>query len=131
MTTKHLLAIDDDQPILQLMRSVGESCGVTVTATADPEKFLRELKDNPPDLLFLDLVMPQFDGIEVLRTLASDEVGAKIILISGAENDLLDRAQALAIAWGLNVIGTVAKPLDAMDIRQRILDATSEEEDAT
>jgi len=128
MSTKHILAIDDDQPILQLLRSVGEACGVSVTATSDPEKFLSELKDNPPDLLFLDLVMPQFDGIEVLRTLAADGVEAKIILISGAENDLLERAQALAIAWGLNVIGAVAKPLDALNIRDRVLEATKDEE---
>jgi len=128
MGSKHILAIDDDQPILQLLRSVGEACGVSVTATSDPEKFLRELRDHPPDLLFLDLVMPQFDGIEVLRTLAADEVEAKIILISGAENDLLERAQALAVAWGLNVIGAVAKPLDAMDIQQRVLEATKEAE---
>lgn len=120
MSTKRILAIDDDQPILQLLRAVGEACGMAVIATADPVRFLSELENNPPDLVFLDLVMPQFDGIEVLRTMAADGIKSKVFLISGSESNLLERAEALAVAWDLNVVGALAKPLDPHDLQTRI-----------
>jgi len=123
MSEKSILAIDDDPPILQLLRSLGGVCGAKVTATSEPEEFLSALLNQPPDLVFLDLVMPRFDGIEVLRTMAADKIASKIILISGAEKELLERTEALAKSWGLNVAGAIAKPLDPADLQKRIAEA--------
>jgi len=131
MLAKRILAVDDDRPILQLLRSVGEICGIEVTATADPAHFLAQLKDNPPDIIFLDLIMPQFDGVEVLRALVAEKIEAKIFLMSGSSKDLLERSEALARSWGLNIAGAIAKPLDPVDLQCRILQAFAGEDGAT
>ena len=107
-----MLVIDDDEPILKLISAVGENCGLTVEATSVPREFLSRLESDEPDIVVLDLVMPKFDGIEVLKRMNDDQVKSKVVLISGADADLLDRAGKLAEAWGLDILDVFTKPLD-------------------
>ena len=112
MDKKRLLVIDDDAPILHLITAIGEGCGLHVQATSVPKEFLEILETDEPDIVVLDLVMPKFDGIEVLKRMNDQKINSKLVLISGAEKDLLGRASKLAKAWGLNVLATCSKPLD-------------------
>ena len=112
MNKKRLLVIDDDAPILQLITAIGEDCGLHVQATSVPREFLEALESDAPDVEVLDLVMPKFDGIEVLKRMNDQQIDSKLILISGAEKDLLGRASKLAKAWGLNFLAAYSKPLD-------------------
>jgi CheY-like chemotaxis protein len=123
MSDKRLLVIDDDEPILRLISGIGEACGMSVEATSVPKEFLKTLESSPPDVVVLDLVMPKFDGIEVLKRMNEKQVGAKIILISGADQSLLDRASKLAEAWGLNVHAAFTKPLDPVLIETAFREA--------
>jgi CheY-like chemotaxis protein len=112
MSPVRLLIIDDDEPVLRLISAIGENCGMEVTATSVPKDFLATLEGNQPDIVVLDLVMPRFDGIEVLKRMNDNQIDSKIILISGAEKNLLDRAGKLASAWGLHILASFRKPLD-------------------
>ena len=113
MTEKILLAIDDDELILRMIKGMGEESGYDVVAVQDANYLETTLSRIEPDLIILDLVMPNYDGIEVLRTLADKGMTARLLLISGFDVTLLSRASKLAEAWGLNVVGSVDKPLDA------------------
>jgi len=116
MSKKRLLVIDDDAPILHLITAIGESCGLVVQATSVPKEFLEILETDAPDIVVLDLVMPKFDGIEVLQRMKDQQIKSKLMLISGAEEDLLARASKLAEAWGLNVLAAYRNPLDPTEI---------------
>jgi CheY-like chemotaxis protein len=123
MDKKRLLVIDDDAPILHLITAIGEGCGLHVQATSVPKEFLEILETDEPDIVVLDLVMPKFDGIEVLKRMNDQKINSKLVLISGAEKDLLGRASKLAKAWGLNVLATYSKPLDPATIEASFKEA--------
>ena len=118
MTAPTLLIIDDDEPILRLISAIGTACGMTVTATSKPREFLATLETSPPDFVVLDLIMPKFDGIEVLKQMNDQQIKSQIVLISGAEENLLERASKLGKAWGLNMLATFTKPLDPSKIEE-------------
>lgn len=63
------------------------------------------------DMLLLDLNMPQFDGIEVIRGLAARDYSGAIILFSGEDYRVLKTAEGLANAYNLNVLGSLSKPV--------------------
>jgi DNA-binding NtrC family response regulator len=116
MKNKSLLAIDDDELILRLIRDVGENAGYEVVTVQDANYLDAALDGNDPTLIILDLVMPNFDGVEVLRILADRGTAARVLMISGFDATLLARARKLAEVWGLDVVGSVEKPLDVQKL---------------
>jgi DNA-binding response OmpR family regulator len=111
-----LLVIDDEPAITALIRRIAESMGYEVVATSDPDVFKQQVRNDPPDLICIDLAMPQVDGIELMRFLASERSQSKLLIMSGSEPGLLHSALRLGEALGLPIAGTVPKPLrmDAM-----------------
>lgn len=73
------------------------------------------------DLLILDLNMPEMDGIEFLNILAGLEEKPALILFSGEDQRLLEVAEDLARDLGVNVVGSISKPIDR-DKMTRLLD---------
>jgi len=62
--------------------------------------------------VILDLNMPEMDGIEFLNILASLDEKPALILFSGEDQRLLEVAEDLARDLGVNVVGTISKPID-------------------
>jgi DNA-binding response OmpR family regulator len=67
MTTK-ILVIDDDTAVTDLLSVLLSSQGFDVAATNSSSDGLSHIRDNEPDLIILDLMMPEIDGWEVCRS---------------------------------------------------------------
>ncbi|MEI6412723.1 MAG: EAL domain-containing protein [Pseudomonadota bacterium] len=110
----HILIIDDDAVIRHQLRLLLSSQGISeVLSVADGRSALLELErpDNQIDMLFCDLHMPEMDGIELLRRLAASGFSGGVILISGVEARLLQTTAELVRLQGLNLVGTLQKPV--------------------
>ena len=105
-----LLAIDDLQTVLTTLKKVADELGYQVEATQDPEKFKDLTTSFMPDLILMDVIMPEQDGLELLRHLASNEISTPIILISDYDEQLLNTVAKIGSALGLNV-RAVQKPI--------------------
>jgi len=108
------LILDDDKFMLEYVNQLLRELGITqVFSVEDGKAGLQFLSSEtePIDLLVCDIEMPGMDGIEFLRNIANKKYNGKIVLFSGIEAGLLKAAEHLAIVRGLNVIGTVAKPI--------------------
>jgi signal transduction histidine kinase/CheY-like chemotaxis protein len=69
---QRLLVVDDDPNIVELVRQLLEGAPVAVDAAADGSEALRMIAREPPDVVFLDLLMPGLDGFGVLEALQAD-----------------------------------------------------------
>lgn len=128
MSDKHrLLVVDDELDIAEFIRDVAIDVGFDAIATHRANDF-EQLYSDDIDVVVLDLVMPQRDGVELLRFMANQYSSAKIILISGYDTGVLHSAQKLAAEQGLDVVETLSKPIlyDELEILLRQLPLTSE-----
>ena len=113
MTQPRLLAIDDEPGILNILGDLGQHAGYETYATSEPDEFLQRAHDWGPDLILMDLQMPQIDGVELLRRLAGDDVRSPIVLMSGVDDKLLRTVGDLGTDLGLNMAGVLHKPIRA------------------
>ena len=112
-----LLVIDDEPAITSLLKRVAEGCGYDVIATSNAEAFKQHARENDLSLICLDLAMPGTDGIELLRFLAAEGCRSRVLIMSGSDRRLLHTALRLAEALGLEIAGSIPKPLQIAEIR--------------
>jgi len=81
---KQILVIEDDSFLLQMYATKLEKAGYDVKSAIDGIQGLKKAKDNHPDLILLDLVMPAKDGFKVLEELKidSDLQNIPVIILS-------------------------------------------------
>ncbi|MCX8062272.1 MAG: response regulator transcription factor, partial [Anaerolineales bacterium] len=92
MSTR-VLVIEDDEQILKLLRRGLAYEGYEVDTAMDGPSGLAMARDNPPDVVILDLMLPGMDGLEVCRRLRAG--GPVPILILTAKDTVTDRIQGL------------------------------------
>ncbi len=110
MGKKRLMVIDDDATMCDYVAAVGEGLGFEVLAATRPRTAQQEIERFGPDVIVLDLFMPDMDGIEVLRLLAEQRCHVPILMISNYEDGILTQAVRLANGLGLNLAGSLHKP---------------------
>ena len=107
-----VLILDDDTITQTLIQNMLKKLDVTNIQTAgNGKQGLTILAKSHPDLLLCDLGMPEMDGVEFLQKLSQQVFGGGIILISGLHADMLSGMALLAHKLGLNVLGTLPKPV--------------------
>jgi EAL domain-containing protein (putative c-di-GMP-specific phosphodiesterase class I) len=126
-----LLIIDDEPEFAIFVRKVAESCGYEVLTTTDPVEFRRLSREWRPTHIFLDLVMPEVDGVEILRFLAGDLSAARIYIMSGFDSRVVDAARRIGTERGLDIGGTLQKPLRAKELAAVLEGGHSEEDTVT
>ena len=114
---KRLLIVDDEPAIGRLVRRVAEGCGFEVDVATSSEEFMKMWAARGAEAIVLDLSLPGTDGVELLRFLAASNCRATILIISGFDPRVLETAANLAGARGLNIAGTIRKPVHIADLR--------------
>ena len=93
MATEHLLVVEDEEDILELLRYNLAKEGYRVTGAVSGEAALRAARSSPPDLIVLDLMLPGMDGLTVCRELKQDartrEIPIIILTAKGEEADIV------------------------------------------
>jgi EAL domain-containing protein (putative c-di-GMP-specific phosphodiesterase class I)/CheY-like chemotaxis protein len=115
MTTGRILAIDDDSDICDLICATAEERGLQCSATTSAEEFLKILSPDT-SLVLIDLIMPEMDGVELLRRLGERGCKVNIVLMSGVGKRIMEVAEELAHAHGLSTVGHLQKPFRAAEL---------------
>jgi CheY-like chemotaxis protein len=94
---RRILLVDDDPSFRALARHLLERAGYSVEEAADGSQGLRQLRQNMADVLVVDIVMPELEGIETLRLVKKQFPLVKVLVVSGATSALqyLDLARRL------------------------------------
>lgn len=109
-----ILIIEDDEAILKFLRRGLAYEGYQVDTATDGNSGLTKARNNPPDLVILDLMLPGIDGLEVCRRLRAG--GSIPILILTAKDSLNDRIQGL----DLGADDYMVKPFNLDELLARI-----------
>ena len=112
MTTTHILIIDMDADTLKACEEILSSRKGTTVTTCDSRVAMREFCACAPDIVLTELVMPERDGIELLRDIKRAAPQTKVIAMSGGGASLPTEF-VLHLARRLGADGTVSKPVDA------------------
>jgi DNA-binding response OmpR family regulator len=84
----NVMVVDDDPVLLGVVRSLLEPWGLKVTTLADPQQFWQVLEATAPNLLILDVEMPQISGIELCQIVRNDSCWSSLpILFLTAHSD--------------------------------------------
>lgn len=76
---KSILVVDDSPTVLALVKATLEKAGYEIETAIDGEQCLEKAKDTPPDLILLDVEMPNMDGYTTLRELKYGDKSTKNI----------------------------------------------------
>lgn len=112
-----ILVIDDKSENLHYLNKILEEEDYTIRATIDPLFAIESSKSFPPDLILLDIKMPQIDGFEVCKLLKKDEKlkNIPIIFISA-----LDDIDIKVKAFERGGVDYITKPFEKEEIKARI-----------
>ncbi len=111
-----ILIVDDDPDILEAICAILEAHSYQVITARNGEEGLDKLKEERPDLMILDLLMPKMDGFGVLKEI-QDPRWAKysnipILILTSISEDVSSRRYELETGLGLNVDDYVEKPIE-------------------
>ena len=103
-----VMVVDDEESMVHLLRTILEARGYEVATATGGRQALSLARARRPDLILLDLMMPEIDGWEVLHELRQDPSTADIpVIIVTVKRDELDRTVGTDL---LKVAGYVNKP---------------------
>lgn len=112
-----ILVVDDEEPIVELVKYNLEKGGHRVWSALDGVKAVEQVEALNPDLVVLDLMLPGFDGLEVCRRVRTMEYGRDIpIIILSARNSELDKVLGLEIGAD----DYVTKPFSPRELVARV-----------
>ena len=83
MNQKTILVVDDNPQVRTLIFDILKDSSYRILQATDGKQALTTIKHVKVDVIVLDIVMPEMDGLEVIRELRKDLYAAKIIAISG------------------------------------------------
>jgi two-component system, OmpR family, response regulator MtrA len=112
-----VLVADDEEDILRLVTMIIERSGHQVRPVRNGAEALEAIRDVRPDLVVLDISMPEVDGLEVLRLLRADEATAELpVLLLSAQ------AQEADVKRGFDTGASayVKKPFSPQELAQRV-----------
>jgi excisionase family DNA binding protein len=112
----HVLIVDDDPGLRSFVRASLELEGYQVTEAGSADEGMAALEQEPPDLILLDVMMPQVDGWEMLRRVHERHgVGAiPVVMFSGKVDE-----RAAADAHSRGAQGFIGKPFDPSQLIER------------
>ena len=113
----NILLVDDTQPTLRLLTDMLTKQGYKVRGVLNGPTALKAARLSPPDLILLDIMMPEMDGYEVCAQLKTDERTQNIpVIFLSALDETLDKVKAFSIGG----VDYVTKPFEAGEVLARI-----------
>ena len=124
MTTeaKHILCIEDEPEMIVLIRLILKRHGFNVEGADGGREGLEKIRQTPPDLILLDLMMPDIDGWEVYQQIKADEKTSHIpVIVVTAKAQNIDKVLGLHIAKVDDYISKPFSPQALLESVQKVL----------
>ena len=107
MNTRKLLVVDDEGDICDFMKNFFQERGYTVATALSGDDAIASVKKDKPDALLLDIMMPEMDGLTVLKKIRSEDARIPIFITTAFSNE-----ERIKIAGRYNATGFIVKTQD-------------------
>jgi len=112
-----VFVVDDEPDMVDLLATILKSDGLQVDTDTDGRSALARLLADPPDLVLLDLMMPDLDGMELLKLLRLDAKGMNVpVLVVSARSGHQDQLGTLQL--GANAY--ICKPFSPRELVRQV-----------
>lgn len=118
---KCIIIIDDHAELRQTLREMFEEQGYEIIEAGAGREGIKLYRQSPADLVITNVVMPEMDGVEIIRELKRDFPDVRVIAISG-DGKALDAHYCLAAMKALGAMYVFAKPF----VKEELLRAVHE-----
>ena len=116
-TRQKILIVDDELDALTALKRALESDNYNVVEAVDGLSAIKKIKTEKPDIVLLDLMMPEIDGFEVCKRLKSDPLYKHVpIIMLTAKGEINDKIEGIE----MGADDYVTKPFNLKEIRARI-----------
>ena len=106
--------IEDEPEMVDLVRLILQRKGIDIFAASGGKQGLTTIREIMPDLILLDLMMPDMDGWEILRQIKEGESTSKIpVIVISAKDQIVDKALGLQVT---NVDDYIIKPFNSQQL---------------
>jgi DNA-binding response OmpR family regulator len=99
MTDELILLVDDEPNIIQLARMYLEREGYRTISAGDGKAALEMIKTRKPNLVVLDVMIPELDGLEVCKRLRREKNNIPVIMLTARDDDI-DKILGLELGAG-------------------------------
>ena len=117
MKQKHIIVIEDEKDILDVLEYNLKREGFRVSTSSDGKMGLKMVRQDKPDLVLLDIMLPEIDGLEICRNLKSEPSTSAIpiIMVTAKEEE-----SDVVLGLGLGADDYVTKPFSPKELIARI-----------
>jgi two-component system alkaline phosphatase synthesis response regulator PhoP len=119
-----ILIVDDDPDMRLAIASVLNSRSFEIIEACNGREALRKVKEDKPDLMLLDLLMPEMDGFAVVKELKSSQdkgyPNIAILVISSVREESSHRRYELELGRKLDVDDYIEKPIEPFILLRRV-----------
>ena len=109
-----VLVIDDDQTTRAMIGTAVEELGHQATYALDGEEGVQMIKANTYDVVFMDLAMPNKNGLIAIQEILEEFPGTKIVAVSGKDTEMLERA----VEYG--ALQALTKPITPKQVQDSV-----------
>ena len=120
---RHIVYVEDDEEMIELVKLILERKGYTVSGASGGKEGWEIIKSELPDLVLLDLMMPDVDGWEVFQMMRDDKTTSEIpVIVITAKAQNIDKVLGLHIAKVEDYITKPFKPEDLVESVEKFLE---------
>ncbi len=124
---KRVVCVEDEPEMIDLIRLILSRIGFEVIGADGGKEGLETIRENKPDLILLDLMMPDMDGWEVYQQIKADKSTSEIpVIVVTAKAQSIDKVLGLHIAKVDDYISKPFSPQELLDSVERVLNRNLE-----
>src|SRR5699024_10357065 len=112
-----IFILDDDENVIRILKKIvyDRKLGLVIGHTTDGDKGLKEIKRLKPDLVLIDLLMPETDGLTIIKTIKKEYPQIEFIMISQVSSkDMVAKAYKYGVEY------YIYKPINALEVESII-----------
>ncbi len=117
-SAKHILVVDDDEMMRAFVKELLLIHDFKITEAANGKAGLKEFRENTPDLVITDIIMPEMEGISFIRELRSYNKDIPIIAMTGNAHGRIEEHQDISSQLGADKI--LRKPIKSKEFLDTI-----------